>query len=176
MQFFLEMLSLVAFFVTYLLTKNMFLATAVCMICSWINVFANKIFYGKYGFTQLLSAVIISLFGGIGLLTHQKMLIMIKPTVLYVIFAGVLLTADKMGKNLLKSLLHQQFQLEDSAWSILNWIWIAVLTTIGIINVFVAMYCSDLIWVKFKLIAGVSCSILLAIISSIYCASKKVTK
>jgi intracellular septation protein len=176
MQFFLEVLSLIAFFITYFITKNMFLATAVCMVCAWINVIANKILYNKYGFTQLLSAVIISIFGGISLATHQKMLIMIKPTILYGIFALVLVVADKLGKNILKSLLQQQFELPDKDWSILTWIWASALTIIGIINIFVAVYCEDFIWVKFKLVAGLSCTIFLAIISSIYCASKKVNK
>lgn len=176
MQFFLEVLSLLAFFVTYLLTRDMFLATIVCIIFAWINVIVNKIFYGKFGFTQLLSALIISLFGGISILTHKKILIMIKPTVLYSLFAMVLFIADKIGKNILKSLLHQQFELRDDQWRFLTWIWMTVLLTTGIINVFVALYCSDFIWVKFKLIAGVSCTILLAIISSLYCASKKVIK
>jgi intracellular septation protein len=176
MQFFLEVLSLLAFFVTYLLTKNMFLATIACIVFAWFNVIVNKILYGKFGFTQLLSAVIISLFGGVSILTHKKILIMIKPTVLYSLFAMVLFIADKIGKNILKSLLHQQFELSDNNWKHLTWIWMIILLTTGIINVFVALYCSDFVWVKFKLIAGVSCTILLAIISSLYCASKKVIK
>jgi intracellular septation protein A len=101
---------------------------------------------------------------------------MIKPTVLYSLFAMVLFIADRIGKNILKSLLQQQFELKDSQWTILTWIWMIVLLTTGIVNVFVALYCSDLVWVKFKLVAGVFCMIILAIISSLYCTSKKVIK
>lgn len=173
MQFLLETLSLLAFFGSYWLTKNMFIATIVCTIFAWVQLLLNKLIYKKYNFTQLISAVIITVFSLLALLTGKKIIIMIKPTILYLLFAIILLVADKFGKNLLKSLLGQQFQLSDTQWRFLMWVWVIVLSIIACVNVIVALYCSDFIWVKFKLIAGIMSMIFLALISSVYCLVKK---
>lgn len=168
----LELMPLIAFFGVYYFTKNIFEATAVCIIASWLQLGLTKILYKTISKNIWLSTILITVFGGLTIAFHNKEFIMIKPTILYWIFAAGIIIADKMGKGPIKSLLQEQIKLPDSAWQIVNYLWVGFFFVMGVLNLAVAYYFDEFIWVKFKVFGGLSLTFVFMIITGIIIQTK----
>ena len=86
-----ELVPLLVFFTVYYITKNLFMATGICILFTWVSIIIYKIMYKHVTKNMLLSAALLTIFGGFSILFHNKTLVMIKPTVLYWILAISLL-------------------------------------------------------------------------------------
>jgi intracellular septation protein len=104
-----------------------------------------------------VSLVIITVFGGMTLIFHDETFIKWKPTVLYWSFAVALAGSTLfLKKNLMRTLLNEQFDLPEAVWQKLNWSWIGFFAVMGIVNLAVAFafgFSTDT-WVNFKLFGG----------------------
>lgn len=99
-----------------------------------------------------ISAAIIAVFGGATIYFHNATFIMWKPTVLYWLFAAVLLGSQIfIGKNLIRSMMEKQIELPAQIWQRLNLAWAAFFIAMGLINLFVAYNFSQSFWVNFKM-------------------------
>jgi intracellular septation protein len=152
----IEMIPLAAFFICYYLTHNLFHATFVCIIASWLALGLNWAINRKVANSIWLSTGLITILGTLTIALHNKTFIMLKPTVLYFAFAICLYISDKVGKNLIKALLHGQIELSFSAWQQLNWLWIGFFIVAGVLNLFIAFNFSEYLWVKFKVFGGIA--------------------
>lgn len=104
---------------------------------------------------QWISLALILVFGGATLFLHNPMFIKWKPTILYWLFAIVLLGARIfLRKNLIRELLAAQMQLPESVWVRLNAVWALFFTVMGGLNLWVAYQFSEATWVNFKLFGG----------------------
>ncbi len=168
----LEFLPLIAFFAVYYFTKNIFTATAVCIIASWLQLALTKITQKTISKNLWLSTILITVFGGLTVAFHNKEFIMIKPTILYWIFAVGILVADKMGKGPIKSLLQEQISLSDSSWRIINYLWISFFFFMGVLNLAIAYYFDEFIWVKFKVFGGLGLTFVFMIITGVIIQNK----
>ncbi len=91
-------------------------------------------------------------FGGATIYFHNEAFIKWKPTVLYWVFAVVLMGAQiLMGKNLIRLMMKAQIDLPDPIWNRVNMAWAAFFAAMGIINLYVAFNFSTSTWVNFKL-------------------------
>ena len=81
MQFLVDFFPLLLFFAAYL-WQGIFVATAVAIVASIIQIAWIHWKHGRAGLTHWLSLVIIVVFGGATLLLQDKTFIMWKPTVL----------------------------------------------------------------------------------------------
>lgn len=167
-NFMLEMLPLIVFFAIYHFTKDLFLATGVCIAVTWLTVGYAKLRYKSVAKNQLISAVLITGFGGITILFHNEMFVMLKPTALYWIMGVSLLISDLIGKNALKLMLAGHVHLADKQWRILTWMWIVFFAAMGALNLFIAFTMSVDLWVKFKVFGGMACMLVWMIVSAIY--------
>ena len=69
----------------------------------------------------LVGAVIISIFGGLTLYFDNPIFIYLKPTIINIMFAIILLISNKFfNKNLLKTLLQTAIIMNDDGWKKLN--------------------------------------------------------
>jgi intracellular septation protein len=99
-----------------------------------------------------ISLAIITVFGGATLLLHDETFIKWKPTVLYWLFALVLVIGQVgFRKNLIKAMMGKQMTLPENVWLRLNFGWAAFFATVGIVNLYVAFNFSTDTWVNFKL-------------------------
>ena len=118
-----------------------------------------------------VSLVIVVLFGGATLLLHNDTFIKWKPTVLYWVFAVVLLGGQVLfRRNFIRQLLGTQMDLPAVAWTRLNWSWAAYFAVMGIVNIWVAYHYSTAIWVDFKLFGSLGLTLVFAIIQSLMIA------
>jgi intracellular septation protein len=99
----------------------------------------------------IISAVIVSLFGGLTLYFDNKIFFYMKPTIVNLLFASVLFCGSFfLKKNLLKSLLESSIQLEERGWELLNKRWMIFFIFLALLNEIVWRTQTEDFWVKFK--------------------------
>ncbi|KFB71074.1 MAG: septation protein A [Candidatus Accumulibacter phosphatis] len=151
MKFLFDLLPVILFFVAYKVF-DIYVATGVAMAASFAQI-GWLWFKGRKIDTMLwVSLVVITVFGGMTLLLQDETFIKWKPTVLYWAFAAALLGGTLFfRKNLMRTLLAEQMDLPEAAWTRLNWSWVGFFIFMGIANLFVAFNFSTDDWVNFKL-------------------------
>jgi intracellular septation protein len=128
------------------------IATAVAIVATFGQIGWVHFRHGKADKMLWITLVIITVFGGATLLLHDKTFIMWKPTVLYWLFASVLLISQTVfRKNLIKSMMGKQMVLPENIWHRLNLGWVAFFIVVGFANLYVAFNFSTDTWVNFKL-------------------------
>ena len=121
MKLLLDFFPIVLFFVAFKLW-GIYVATAVAISATIIQIGWLRYSTGKVEPMQWLSLGIIVVFGGATILAHDESFIKWKPTVLYWLMGGALAAGQLLfRKNLLKSLMGSQLALPDTAWRAMNW-------------------------------------------------------
>ncbi len=155
MKFFFDLFPVILFFVTFKFA-GIFAATGVAIAATFAQIAWVWFRHRKVDTMLWVSLGIMTVFGGMTLFLHDETFIKWKPTVLYWLFAGILAGgALFMKKNLMKSLLSEQMQLPDVAWTRMNWSWVGFFTFMGFANLAVAYSFSTDAWVNFKLFGGI---------------------
>jgi len=128
------------------------IATAVAIVATFGQIGWVHFRHGKADKMLWISLVIITVFGGATLLLHDETFIKWKPTVLYWLFASVLLISQiAFRRNLIKAMMGKQMVLPENIWHKLNLGWAAFFTIVGFVNLYVAFNFSTDTWVNFKL-------------------------
>ena len=156
MRLLFDFLPIVVFFLTYKLF-GIYTATAAAILVNLLQVISYWIKHRTVPSIQLISLVLILLFGGGTLLLHNELLIKWKPTVLYWLLACTALVTQFFGKkSLIQHLLETNIVLPTHLWSSLNRNWIIFFVT----NT----------WVNFKLFGLLGITFLFILIQAIYLA------
>ena len=147
-------------------TLVVILATALQIGWVWLR-------HGKVDKMLWVSLVLVVFFGGLTLVFHDETFIKWKPTVLYWVFASVLLfSAGILKKNLIRGMLEVQVQLPDPLWQKLNLAWVAFFAVMGVLNLLIA-FAFDLptnVWVNFKLFGGMGLMLVFIIGQGVFLA------
>ena len=98
----------------------------------------------------LVSAVVVLVFGGLTLFLQDETFIKLKPTIIYVLFAGVLGGGLLFGKSLLAIVFDQVFHLTDEGWRKLTLRWALFFLALAVLNEIVWRTQSTDFWVTFK--------------------------
>jgi intracellular septation protein len=128
------------------------LATAVAIIATIAQIAYLLIRGRKVDGMLWVSLAIIVVFGGATIYFHNEAFIKWKPTVLYWVFAVVLIGAQlTMGKNLIRLMMKAQIELPDPVWNRLNLAWAGFFAAMGALNLYIAFNFPTSVWVNFKL-------------------------
>src|SRR3954466_6483360 len=160
----------VAFFFVAIQIWDIFVATAVAIVATVLQVGWLLARRKKVEPMLWASLGIILVFGGLTLYLRDKTFILWKPTVLYWLFGGVLAGAGLLGRNLIRALLSDQMRLPDAVWSRLNWAWVAFFAFMGVLNLYVAFNYSEKVWATFKLFGGMGLMFVFVIAQSLLLA------
>lgn len=177
-NFLFEMLPLVVFFTIYAISKNLYLATGCCIIASWLQLILCKLKYKKISKNTWLSTILITVFGGLTIVLHNKTFVMLKPSVLFWIIGISMIVGQFMGKNSIKLMLSKEIELPEYIWNKLNLSWAIFFLVMGVINLIVALNCSEYTWVKFKVFGSLGLTIVFTLITVliIFIVQKKYAK
>ncbi len=105
----------------------------------------------KVPFLPLTSGIVITFFGGLTLYFDNPIFIYIKPTVVNILFALVLIFGKFFSKEpLLKKLFQNSLKLLDEGWKKFNDRWILFFFFLAILNEIVWRTQSEEFWVNFK--------------------------
>ena len=143
---------LLIFFTIYYKTGNNLSAAIRPLIISTIIAIAIMYFVEKkIPFVPLIGGVIITLFGGLTLYFDNPVFIYMKPTIVNIIFAGILIASKVFfQKNFLKFFLKTAFQLQEIGWDKLNFRWAYFFIFLAILNEIVWRTQPEATWVNFK--------------------------
>ena len=118
----------------------------------------------KIPYVPLVGAVIISIFGGLTLYFDNPIFIYLKPTIINIMFAIILLISNKFfNKNLLKTLLQTAIVMNDYGWKKLNLRWAYFFIFLAALNELVWRTQTEELWVNFKVWAILPITLLFTI-------------
>jgi len=143
---------LLIFFTVYYKNGND-LRTAIppLIISTLIAVAVMYFVEKKIPYVPLIGAIVISLFGGLTLYFNNPIFIYMKPTIVNLIFASILLVSKSFfDKNFLKLFLQTTFQLNEEGWGKLNSRWAYFFIFLALLNEVVWRTQPEATWVNFK--------------------------
>jgi intracellular septation protein len=126
-------------------------ATAVVMAAVLAALAIGYAIERKLATVPLVTAGMLLFFGALTLWFADATFIKMKPTIVYCLFAAVLLGGLAMNRLFIKLLLEQTVQLPDHAWRVLTWRWAVFFLCLAAANEYVWRNFSDETWVGFKL-------------------------
>ena len=143
---------LLIFFTIYFNNDNdLRLAIPPFIIATLIALVVVYFLEKKIPIVPLTSGILITLFGGLTLYFNNKVFFYMKPTIINLLFAGVLFFGKYITKKpLLKIFFQNAFNLKDEGWKKLNYRWILFFIFIAILNEIVWRTQSEAFWVNFK--------------------------
>ena len=110
-------------------------STGAFIAASVIALGVSKFVLGKVSPMLLLSTVLIVGFGALTIYFQDELFVMLKPTLIYLVFAAILLVGYCRRKSLLKMLLETAFEgLTDDGWLKLSRNWGFFFIFLGALN------------------------------------------
>ena len=145
----LDLGPLIIFFIAN--TKfDIFTATATFMVVITLAIIVGIAIERKFSPMPLVTLALVLVFGGLTLWLENEIFIKLKPTILYLMFAGVLWGGLFFGRIFLKYLLAQNVKMPDVAWRILTRRWALFFLALAVVNEIVWRNFSTDTWVAFK--------------------------
>jgi intracellular septation protein len=129
---------------------GIYAATGAFMVATFVALGFAWWRYHKLPVMLLVTAAIVLVFGGLTLYLRDDTFIKLKPTIVYLIFAGLLAGGLLMKKPVLELLFGAAFSLTAEGWRKLTWRWAAFFLVMAIVNEAVRRNFSTDIWVSFK--------------------------
>jgi intracellular septation protein len=172
MQFLVDLLPVIAFFVAYKMA-GIYVATAVLIVGVLAQTAVSWIRHRKVSGMLLTSAVLVLVFGGLTLLVHDATFIKWKPTIVNWLFAAAFLGSQFMkGPSIIQRMLGENVTLEPRDWTRLNLMWVAFFAFSGVLNLWVAFNFDEATWVNFKLFGLMGITLVFALLQGVWIARK----
>ncbi len=143
---------LLIFFVIYYKSgNNLAVAIPPLIISTIIAVIVIYLLEKKIPYVPLLGGIIISFFGGLTLYFNNPVFLYMKPTIINIIFAIILIIGRNFfKKNFIKFFFKSAFQLKDEGWDKLNNRWAYFFIFLAILNEIIWRTQPEATWVNFK--------------------------
>ena len=142
---------LIFFTIYYKSGNNLTAAIPPLIIATLIAVVIMYFVEKKIPYVPLIGGIVISLFGGLTLYFNNPIFLYMKPTIVNVIFASILIISKIFfNKNFLKFFLQSAFQLDEIGWNKLNFRWAYFFIFLAILNEIVWRSQPEATWVNFK--------------------------
>jgi len=146
----IEIGPLVLFFLTNA-KAGIFVATQVFMVAIVISLSLSYYLDKRIAIMPLVTGIVVMVFGGLTIYLENDLFIKLKPTIVNMLFASILLGGLMFGKSFLSILFSEVFQLKEEGWRILTFRWGLFFIALAIINEIVWRNYSTDFWVSFKL-------------------------
>ena len=141
----------VFFFVYYNSGKNLKIAIPPLIIATIISLIIFWVIEKKLPMVPLIGCFLISLFGGLTIYYNNPIFIYMKPTIVNLIFAAILILSKVFfQKNFLKFFLQTAIHLNEVGWSKLNFRWAYFFIFLASLNELVWRTQPETTWVNFK--------------------------
>ncbi|MEM7299667.1 MAG: septation protein A [Pseudomonadota bacterium] len=127
-----------------------FIATAFFMVAITISLVVSWMLTRSLPMMPLISGVVVLVFGALTLYLQDELFIKLKPTIVNLMFASVLLGGLLFGKSLLGYVFDSVFKLDEEGWKKLTLRWGLFFVFLAIVNEVVWRNFSTDFWVAFK--------------------------
>ena len=159
----LEFVPLIAFFLAYyyfpnsrnltgedLSVEKIIFATKVFVPILLIASLLNYLILGTISKMSVITAVLVIFFGALTIWFKDPTFIKMKPTIIYLSFAAVLIIGLMRKRSLLQSLMGSTLALEEEGWMLLTKRIIIFFISLAFLNELVWRYFGQDQWVNFK--------------------------
>lgn len=165
-KFLCDYLPLIIFFAFFKLSNSsnpLLPATLAMIITTFIALVISFLLLKKVPKIALFSAVILGFFGGLTLFLHNDIFIKIKPTVVNLTFASILIFGYFKKKPFISYLLGEQIKMSVDAWLKLSLRWGIFFMFLALLNEIIWRNFSTEFWVQFKVFGMMPISIIFTI-------------
>ncbi len=159
---------LIIFFVTNFLAPvpgplKIFVATGAFMIAMVAAMIYSALRYGRISPLLLFSGFMVVVLGGLTIWLHNDTFIKVKPTIYYLLVAGLLTFGLRTGRPFLKMVLGSAYPgLDEEGWRLLTRNWAFFFAGMAVLNEAVWRNSTTDFWVGFKLWGAIPLTFLFA--------------
>ncbi len=143
---------------------GIFYATGVFMVAVLVALVVSYALIRRLPAMTVVSAIIVLVFGGLTIALENETFIKLKPTIIYLLFAGLLFGGLVLRKPLLEIVFDQMFHLTDEGWRKLTVRWAAFFLVMAVLNEIVWRNFSTDTWVSFKVFGALPLTFVFAML------------
>jgi intracellular septation protein len=162
-RMFLDFSPLLGFFVAYRLS-GLLAATAFLIAATLISLAVTYGCEKRIATMPLVSGIAVTILGGLTLFLHDETFIKIKPTLVNLVFASILLGGLVFRKSMFKYVLGHAFQLTDEGWRKLSLRWGLFFIFLAGLNECIWRNFPTDFWVNFKVFGMLSLTMLFTLV------------
>jgi intracellular septation protein len=140
-----------------------FFATAAFIVTTVAALVVSFALTRRLPLMPFVTAIVVVVFGGLTLWLHNDTFIKMKPTIIYLLFAGVLLGGLVFGRSLLGYVFDAIFKLTDEGWRKLTLRWGLFFVLLAVLNEILWRSVSTDTWVAFKVFGFLPLTFLFAL-------------
>ncbi len=129
---------------------GLFPATIAFMAATVAALIVSYVLSRTIPIMPLVSGVFVLVFGGLTLYLDDEMFIKLKPTIVNLCFALILLIGLMMKRLFIKLVMEAAIQLTDTGWTLLTKAWIGFFFVLAVLNEVVWRNFPTDTWVSFK--------------------------
>jgi intracellular septation protein len=148
-KLFVEFGPIIVFFATYKFS-NMIVAAALMMAVTVLGLIIIYWIEKKISIPLMISGIILLIMGGITVLTGDSKFFKMKPTIVYLIFSGILIYGALRKQGYIKFIFGSVLNVHDHAWVTLSLRFALYFLIMAFLNEYVWRHYSDEFWVSFK--------------------------
>lgn len=163
----LDFIPLIIFFALYKM-YDIYTATGALIVASAVQIVLTYVIYKKVEKMQIITFLMVAVFGGMTIFLHDDNFIKWKVTIVYALFAIGLTVSHIMGKSAIKGMLGKEITLPEAVWSKINWAWTLFFTLCAILNVYVAFSLPLDVWVNFKVFGLLIATFAFTLLTGVY--------
>jgi intracellular septation protein len=130
---------------------GIFVATGAFMVAVVAALLVSYTTTRQWPIMPVVTAIVVVVFGGLTLALHDETFIKLKPTIIYVLFGGILLGGYILEKPFLAILFDSMFHLTAEGWRKLTLRWALFFFALAVLNEAIWRTQSTDFWVNFKL-------------------------
>jgi intracellular septation protein len=149
LKFALEMGPLIVFFIVNN-RAGIFVGTGAFMAATVVALGVSYALMRTIPVMPMVTAVFVLVFGGLTLWLADELFIKLKPTIINLLFASILLVGLLTNRLLIKLVLEGALHLTDRGWRLITWAWIGFFVFLAALNEAVWRNTSTDFWVSFK--------------------------
>ena len=163
----LDFIPLIIFFALYKM-YDIYTATGALIVASAVQIVLTYVIYKKVEKMQIITFLMVAVFGGMTIFLHDDNFIKWKVTIVYALFAIGLTVSHLMGKSAIKGMMGKEITLPEAVWSKINWAWTLFFTLCAILNVYVAFSLPLDVWVNFKVFGLLIATFAFTLLTGVY--------
>ena len=164
----LEFIPLIIFFAVYKMV-DIYAATGSLIVTTGLLLAYNYYKHRKVEKMQVITFIMVFVFGTLTLILHDDVFIKWKVTFIYALFAIALLASQFIfKKSIIKQMLGKEITLPDKVWSNLNIAWALFFIALSLLNIYVAFSLPQEVWVNFKVFGLMGATLVFTLFSGIY--------
>jgi intracellular septation protein len=130
---------------------GIFAATGAFMAAVVAALLVSYAMTRQWPIMPVVTAIVVVVFGSLTLALHDETFIKLKPTIIYVLFGGILLGGYILEKPFLAILFDSMFHLTAEGWRKLTLRWALFFFALAVLNEAIWRTQSTDFWVNFKL-------------------------